>query len=228
VDGSYLNRNGCLEFTGCITGATAQQCPAGDLPLNVEHLRHTHTMEYYTRVDGPEYVDLDIQPKARQFLGILSHADEAIISTEESDNALGTIWSCLASKEGHGGERELERLAHTDSVFEFPEPDFSFRLNLTHIPLSSAIIPHLVETTTTVILPWFGITSLVIIEQVSRKAIWSSISTGSARYAHSSAYGGELTGIVKNHCSFVTLQGGPSSDLFWLISTCHLLLTLES
>jgi hypothetical protein len=228
VDGKSLNRTGCREFTSTMDGATAQQGPAHDLPAKVEHLRYTPTMSHYARMDDPGYVDPEIYPTARALMRVMSHADEAIISTEEADDALGTVWNFLAPKDGRGGERELDRLAHLDSLFECPEPDFFFRLNLTRIAPSSAIMPHLVETAITLILPWFGITSLIIIEQVARKSIWSSLSTGSARFVHSSAYGGELTGIIKNPCTYVTIQGGPSSDLFWLISVFRLLFTLGS
>jgi hypothetical protein len=215
-------------YGGGVDGATAQEGPAHDLPLKVEHLRYTPGMYDYSWLDRPGYVDPAIYPTAQSMMRLLACTDTAIISTEEANTTLGIIWSFLAPKEGRGSESELDRLVHLESLFESPEPDFSFRINFTRIASSTAIVPHLVEIAITVILPWFGITSLVIIEQISRKAIWSSLSTGSARNVHSSAYGGDMTGLVKNPCTYITLDGGPTSDSFWLISVFRLLLTLGS
>jgi hypothetical protein len=228
VDGKTLNSTGCLEYTRSIEGATAQACHSLQLPAKVKHLRFTPDMYMYTRMDRSGLLDPKFYPKTRTLMSILANADEAIIFTQDFEDTLGMIWAGLASKEGRGGERELDRLTHLDSLFENPEPDSYFRINFTRIAPSSAIIPHFIETAVTLILPWFGVTSLVIIEQISRKAVWSSLSTGSARYVHSYAYGGELTGMAKNACSYVTLVGGPTRDLFWLISVFRLLFTLGS
>lgn len=228
VDGKILNSNGCLEYTRSIEGATAQACHSLQLPAKVEHLRFTPDMYMYTMMDRPGFLEPQFYPKTRSLMSLLSHADEAIIFTQDFEDTLAMIWAYLSSKEGRGGERELDRLTHLDSLFENPEPDSYFRINFTRIAPSSAIIPHFIEIAITLILPWFGVTSLVVIEQISRKAVWSSLSTGSARYVHSYAYGGELNGMAKNACSYVTLVGGPPRELFWLISVFRLLLTLGS
>jgi hypothetical protein len=228
VDGKTLNNTGCLEYTRSIEGATAQACHSLQLPAKVKHLRFTPDMYMYTRMDRSGFHDPKFYPKTRSLMSLLAQADEAIIFTQDFEDTLGMIWGCLASKEGRGGERELDRLTHLDSLYEDPEPDSYFRISFTRIAPSSAIIPHFIETAITLILPWFGVTSLVIIEQISRKAVWSSLSTGSARYMHSYAYGGELTGMAKNACSYVALVGGPTRELFWLISVFRLLLTLGS
>ncbi|KAJ7578046.1 hypothetical protein C8J56DRAFT_970246 [Mycena floridula] len=225
VDTSYLARSGCLQFTKSIVGAARQTLPPSDTCVDLQHLRYTPTLSYYKHIG---IVPHDIEPKASDFVTILAHADQAIVSTEEVYEALGTIWTFLAPSHGRGAERELERYAHSEYLLEFPEPDFYFRLSITRIAPAAAIIPHLAETATSILLPWFGITSLTIVEQVSRKAVWSSLSTGPGRYTHSAAYGGELSGKIKSQCSYVELQDSPSADLFWFISITRLFLTISS
>jgi hypothetical protein len=185
-------------------------------------------MDHYNRLDRPGYLNPQFSPRASTMMSLLRGVDKAIVSTQDVHDMLATIWTCLAPEEGKGSERELDMVVHSDSLIESGDPHFYFRTNFTRIAPSSAVIPHLIETAVTLILPWFGVTSLVIIEQISRKVIWSSLSTGSLRYVHVSAYGGELMGLATNPCSYLTLHGGPTINLFWSISAFRLLLTLGS
>jgi hypothetical protein len=153
---------------------------------------------------------------------------EAIISTQEVHDMLGIIWTCLAPTQGKGGAHESDFVVHSPSLIKSEDPHFYFHTNFTQIAPSSVVIPHLIETAVTLILPWFRVISLIIIEQISQKVVWSSLSTGSLHYVHASAYGGEIMGLATNPCSYLTLHGGLTIDLFWFILGVQLLLTLGS
>ncbi|KZT28054.1 hypothetical protein NEOLEDRAFT_1176213 [Neolentinus lepideus HHB14362 ss-1] len=202
ITAKYLQLNGCSRYN--------QSPPIQDWGLTYvasEHLRADKTYVYYPQLDAANISD-SYRLSTHTLGTVLDHSDNAIVSTLDPivTARLFSNYVC-AGETGSHEEKELDLISHSYQSW-VQSPD-TFRIVGLRLPLSSAIIPLLVEAGVTAVLPWFGVTSLVIIEQIARRALWSSMSTATRKWTKAIACGGSVEGELHPECSYIFLRDAP-------------------